>query len=64
MAIPSFRARETAVTMYTRLKIVENASHARSADRWGTAIAKRIHAMPENAMKCGSFMPESSWKST
>lgn len=64
MAIPSFRARTTAVTMYTRLKIVENASQARSADKWGTAIANRIHAIPENAMKCGSLIPESSWKST
>lgn len=64
MAIPSLRARTKAVTMYNRLNNVENASHTRSADKWGTAIAKRIHAKPEIAMKCGSFNPESSWKRT
>ena len=56
MAIPSFRTRTHAVTMYTRLKNVENTSQACNADKWGTTIAKRIHTKPEIAMQCGSFM--------
>lgn len=62
--LPSLIDSTNAITMYTRLKTVENPSQIPRAERWGMQMANIAHTNPAMPIKYGSFIPSSSLNRT
>lgn len=54
--LPSLSDSTNAITIYTKLKTVENPSQIPRAERWGIQMANIAHTSPAMAIKCGSFI--------
>lgn len=62
--LPSLIDSTNAITIYTRLKTVENPSQIPRADRCGIHMANIAHTNPAMAIQYGSFIPSSSLNRT